>query len=43
MNDQRSLLEQLIDLYSLATEAELYDAADYLAREIKRVEEGEAS
>jgi hypothetical protein len=42
MNDQRSLLDQLIDVYALATEQGLYDAADYIAREIKRVEENEA-
>lgn len=35
MNDQRSLLEQLIDLRQLADKAGLYDAADFIQQAIE--------
>lgn len=35
MNDQRSLTDQLKDLIPVATERGLYDAADYLKKQVE--------
>lgn len=37
MPDQRSLIEQLMDLYDLAVENGLYDAADWLQDQAPRL------
>ena len=40
MPDQRSTYDQLLDMLELATQAGLYDAADWLKEELRHIQAG---